>query len=287
MAIPTFTPVNTISQGDIQGAQGTYNRDTQQSQDVLANLQNFQKNMQSGTDMYSQQVQAGNAAEGFDPTRLQQSLGNVAQTQKVIAGLPQAIQAQNAGTGATAANLAGSTAAQAGNLNTELAQQGANVQQNQATQQAALTYAQQGTAAGQQGQALQLQGYQTQYQSAQAQLATAQTQLQSLNQIYAQNQQFNADQARQYAQLQYQAQQAQASMMTAQAAITSANSNAALQGLQGQQLQQQIANTNAAIAANQASPSTHTPDQPYNAAAGVTSTDFIQPKKQGLQVEAY
>lgn len=242
-----FTPVNTISQGQVDQAQGTYNQDQAQSQQVLQNLQDYQKNMQSGTDMYNQQLQGADQWAGYDPARLQQSLANVAQTQKVLGGLPQAVQAQNAGTGATAGNIAGSSAAQAGNLNTQLTQQTAGVQQNQATQQAALTSAQQGTQAGQTGQQLQLQGYQTQYQSAQAQLTTAQAQLQSLNQLFQQQGQFNSDQARQYQQMTYLAQQADAAMRSANASYLAAQGSYAANQAQAAQTNQQIAATQAAM----------------------------------------
>jgi hypothetical protein len=234
----TFTPVNTISQGQVNDAQNTYNQDTAQSQQVLQNLQNYQKNMQSGTDMYAQNQTAGNQFAGYDPNALKMSQQALRQTQQAIAGLPQAVNAQNAGAGATSAQISNMLSSQGANLNNLQSNQTANVGQNQANQQAALTYAQQATQAGQSGQQLQLQGYQQQYQAAQGQLATAQAQLQSLNQLYQQQGQFNSDEARQYQQLNYMAMEAQASMTTAAAAMEQANKALNYSGLDLSSLQQ-------------------------------------------------
>jgi hypothetical protein len=227
-----FTPINQYSQGDVNNTQDQYGQSQGAYNNAQSGLQDFQKNMTSGTDMYAQQQQAGNQWAGYDPARLQSALKNVQQTQNVISGLPQTINAQNANYGATAGNLAGEYSGMMNNLNPALAAQTNQVAQQQATQQAAGQYAQNATTAGVATQAQKLTGLQNIAQNSLTQMDQARQVMQNMEALYQSQGQFNSSQ--------------QAAYEQANAAYISASAQANLAATQAKQIQQQIDQLNAA-----------------------------------------
>jgi hypothetical protein len=238
----SFKPLDQFNQGQVDSSTNAYNQANTAYQGAQNQQQDFTKNMQSGSDMYAQNQQAGNQWAGYDPARLQTALKTVQQTQNVIAGLPQTVNAQGSNYGATAGNLAGQYSGMMNNLNPALAAQTNNVAQNQATQAAAGNYAQSATSAGVQVQQQKLTGLQNLTQNALAQMDQARQVMQNYQTLYQSQGQFNSDEQAKYA-------QANAAYMQAQAAANLAST-------QAQQIQQSIRLTQAAAdaAAKQSTP---------------------------------
>lgn len=248
-----FSPVNTVNQGQVNDAQNTYNQNIGQAQTANQNLQSYQQNMQSGTSMYGQQLSGAEQQLGFNPAELSAAQKALATTQTTLANLPQAVQQQGNYYGATAGQEANNMAQAGGNLQGLL-----NGQVNQVgalgnIYQSTLAQAQAGTQAGQQGQQMQLGALQNIYSNAADQQKTALTQLQNLQQLFQQQGQFNADQARQYA-------LAQATIRQTAATINQLNASAA-------QLQSQARFQNA-----QTNYALGNPSQAFGGAAPVAAT---------------
>ncbi len=138
---------------------GEYNNALTGANTAQSQLQDFTKNMTSGTDMYARQLAAANANAGYDVNNLNQAQAQVSQLTGMMGGLPHAIQANNANYGATAGNVANQYATTAANLNQSLGLANTYTAQQLAKQAAGLTGAQQSTALGMQGQDIQRQSY--------------------------------------------------------------------------------------------------------------------------------
>lgn len=227
-----FNPINTVNQGQVNAAQNTYNQNIGQSQQANQNLQGYQQNMQSGTSMYGQQLGNAEQSLGFNPAELSAAQKALATTQTTLANLPQAVQQQGNYYGATAGQEANNMAQAGGNLQGLL-----NGQVNQVgalgnIYQSTLAQAQAGTQAGQQGQQMQLGALQNIYSNSLDQQKTALSQLQNLQQLFQQQGQFNADQARQYALAQATIRQTAAQINQLNAAAAQLQSQARFQNAQ-------------------------------------------------------
>jgi hypothetical protein len=229
-----------------------YGQAQQQAQNAYGALSDFQKNMQSGTDMYGQQLQAANQNAGYNPGNLQAAQQQVSQVQGILGGLPRAVQAQNANYGATAGDVANQFSTEGANLNQTLGLANTNAANEIAKMQGGLAGAQAATTAGLQGQQNKVAALHEQYTAAQAQLDTAQKQSSFYSNLYQQQGYLDAQQAAAYAQAE--ASKAQANQLMQQSA----------------QIAQQIRLTQAAADAAQAqqaksAPSVLTPQQQASA----------------------
>lgn len=257
-----FHPINSITQNQVNDAQNTYNNDAQAVTNAQNNLSNYQKNMVSGTDMYSQELAKANANAGYDPNQLKGSYNQIQQIQGIMGGLPRSIQAQNANYGATAGDVAQQYGTTAANLNQSLNLANTTANNQLQSMQGGLTGAQQATTAGQQGQKMQLDALNNIMTAAQNQYATAQQQLDSLNKLWESQGQFNSDEARQYMDLNRQIAQSAATIrnLNAQAGLYAAqatgqnqqNAYAQAQAAQQQNQQRMAAQQQAAQRAQQA-----------------------------------
>ena len=194
----SYNPVNTISQGQVQGYANDYGNSQNAYNQNQAQLQDFQKNMQSGTDMYNQQLQLANQNAGYDPSQLQAAQRQVQQIQGIMGGLPRAVQASNANYGATAGDVAGQYATEAANLGQSQNLANTTLGNELQSMQGGLTGAQAATTAGLQGQQQKLGALQNLTQNALTKMDQARQTMQAYEQMYQQQGQFNADQQRQY-----------------------------------------------------------------------------------------
>lgn len=176
-------------------ATNQYNSSRDQANQAQGTLNDFTKNMQSGTDIYAKQLGLANQNAGYDVNNLNQAQNQVSQLTGILGGLPRAIQANNANYGATAGNVANQYATTGANLNQSLQLANQNAQNQLAKQAGGLQGAQAATTAGIQTQDQQRQGYEAAAANASNIMATAQTQMdamikaqQSGQQLTAQNQ---------------------------------------------------------------------------------------------------
>lgn len=225
-------------------------------------LQNFTKNMQSGTDMYNKALGTANANSGYNVNDLNNAQGQVSQLTGVLGGLPRAVQASNANYGATAGNVASQLSTEGANLNQSLGLANQNAANQIAKMQGGLTGAQASTSSGLQGQQQQLQGYTSTAQNAVSVMDQARQTMASWAQIAQQQGGLNAQQAASAAASQQSfaaAQQAyaQAAAASAQAASTNYATDQARQTNDYQQAHQTGAYAPAA-------PQPQTPAQPQN-----------------------
>lgn len=198
-----------------------YDQARNQAQSAYGNLNDFQHNMQSGADIYNQQLQAANQNAGYDPRNLQAAQSQVSQIQGILGGLPRAVQAQNANYGATAGDVAGQYATEAGNLNQSLNLANTSAANELQKMQAGLAGAQTGTQAGLQGQQNKLSALNQTYQAAQQQMKAAQDMQTFFADLYSKQGYLDAQQASAYAQAK--ALEAQAGLYAQQAAQTAQN----------------------------------------------------------------
>lgn len=216
-----------------QNATNTYNTAYGAANNAQGQLSDFTKNMQQGSDIYAKALQASNANAGYDVNNLNQAQNQVSQVTGILGGLPRAVQASNANYGATAGDVAGQYATEGANLNQTLQLANQNAANQLAKQQAGLTGAQQGTTAQVTTQQNQLQGYQQAAQNAVAIADQARQTMTSLESLYQQQGNLNAQQQQTYAQAK--ANLAAASQAYAQAGLLAAQTTQ--QGLQNQQTQ--------------------------------------------------
>ncbi len=205
-----------------QNATNAYNTDSANANQAQGQLQDFTKNMQSGTDIYAKQLQAGNQNAGYDVNNLNQAQNQVSQLTGILGGLPRAVQASNANYGATAGNVASQYSTEGANLNQSLQLANQNTQNQLQKQQAGLTGAQQGTTAGIQTQAQELQGYTSAAQNAAQIMSTAQTQMSQMIAAEQQGQKLTADDQNTFAQLKAAYASAAASYADAQLKVSQA-----------------------------------------------------------------
>lgn len=224
----TFHPISTVSQGDVNGAQNTYNSDIAASQAANQNLASYRSQMTDPSQMYKQNVQETQNQYGVDPAQLLKANQALAATQTTMANLPQAIREQGNYYGTTAGAEANNYQQQAGNLQGVLAGQGNAVNAYQASLDKALNQAGTQTQFGVQGQQMNLQTLQGIYENSYKQQQTAQTQLQNLQGLFQQQGQFNASQAAEYAKANAALQSANAAMVNAQATASRYASQTAL-----------------------------------------------------------
>lgn len=223
----TWTPVaGDVSQGDINNQQNTYNSNATGALNASNAIGAYQKTMQSGTDMYGQQLAASNQNAGYNPAELAAAQNAVSQTQGIIGGLPRAVQASNANYGATAGDVASQVSSEGANLNQTLGLANQNAANQQARAGIGLTGAQNATTAGLQGQQNKLTALQSAYTSASNVRDSALKQLQYLQGKWQQNQQFNSNEAQLYQQANAAIQSSNAAMLTAQGAYKQAMANA-------------------------------------------------------------
>lgn len=217
----TYNPVNTISQGQVQGYQSDYGNSQNEYNQNQSQLQDFQKNMQSGTDMYAQQLQAANRNASYDPSQLAAAQRQVQQIQGIMGGLPRAVQASNANYGATAGDVAGQYSTEASNLNQSQNLANTAVGNQLQSMQGGLTGAQAGTTAGLQGQQQKLGALQSLTQNALSRMDQARQTMVTYEDLYQKQGQFNADQQRQYEQANamYTQAMAQANMLASQSKL--------------------------------------------------------------------
>lgn len=223
-----FHPINSTTQGQVQGAENTYGQALGNLQGAQQNVQNYQQNMQGGTQMYGEQLKGAQSSLGFNPQELANAQRALATTQTTMANLPQAVQQQGGGYGTTAGAEANNMAQMGGNLQGLLAGQTNQVGALGNIYQSSLGQAQAATQAGQQGQQMQLGALQEVMKNAQNQYATAQADKQNLENLFQQQGQFNADEAQKY-------QQANAAMLSASAAMKAAQGSYANNMAQAQQ----------------------------------------------------
>lgn len=268
-----FHPLNTYNQGQVGQAQGAYNQDVAGAQQAQQGLQNYQQNMQGGTQMYGEQLGTARSQLGFDPQQLANAQKALATTQTTMANLPQAVQQQGGGYGTTAGAEANNMSQMGGNLQALLQGQTNQVGALANINQASLGQAQAGTQAGQQGQQMQLTALNQIYQNAANVRDQAQQNMQFLETAFQQQGQFNQDQARQYGLAQ--AQMAQANAQIAQLSAQTRGLNMANQVAQQQAAYQMAPNNNGGFNfTNAGRPITV---QQYNAGMGLAGDRAINP----------
>lgn len=216
-----------------QNATADYNKQKAAANTAQNNLQNFTKNMKSGTQMYNEQLGLANKNAGYDVNALNQAQNQVSQITGILGGLPRAIQASNANYGATAGNVANQYATTGANLNQTLQLANQNAQNQLAKQQGGLTGAQAATTAGIQTQDQQRQAYTAAAQNAASIMQTAQTQMDAMIKAQQQGQLLTAQDQAIFGQLR--ASYAQAAQAYAQASLLAKQT--AAQELQNQQTQ--------------------------------------------------
>jgi len=214
-------------------ATNQYNQSRDSANQAQSQLQDFTKNMQSGTDIYAQQLGKANQNAGYDVNNLNQAQNQVSQLTGILGGLPRAIQASNANYGATAGNVANQYATTGANLNQSLQLANQNAQNQLAKQAGGLSGAQAATTAGVQTQDQQRQGYAAAAANASNIMATAQTQMDAMVKAQQNGQQLTAQDQATFGQLRA----AYASAAQAYAAANLANKQAAGQDLTNQQTQ--------------------------------------------------
>lgn len=226
---PTFNPVNTYSQGQVNNAQADYG--SQEANALNANnaLKQYQSTMQNPSDMYSQNLSSAENQLGANPQQIQQAANQLAVTQNQMAFLPQSVNQQGGGYGTTAGQIANNYNQTAGNLQSVLGAQGNNLNAAQANYQNALSQAGTQTGFGVQGQQMQLGALQNIYQNAYQQQQTSLQNMQYLESAYQSQGQWNEDEARQYA-------ASYASYQQALAAANQANAQAKLFNQQAQEM---------------------------------------------------
>jgi hypothetical protein len=273
-----FRPVTTFNQGQVNQAQGAYNQDVGQAQQAYNAQQQYQQNMQGGTQMYGEQLGKALQSTGFNPQELAQRQQALAQTQKVLGNLPQAVRQQGGGYGVTAGQMANALSQQAGSLQGQLTNQVTDVGQLQDRYNMALGQAQASTQAGQQGQQLQLTALQNSYDQASNIRDQAQQNLQFLEDQFQKQGQFNADQSRQYYVAQATMLQAQAAMKAAEGSYAQAMSAAQQTNLQNAALQRNQAyqmSPNASGGFNYTNAGQPITVQQYNAALGANISPML------------
>lgn len=222
-AFPTFTPINTFNQGQVNDSKNTYG--SSQAATLAANqgLSDYQKTMKNPSDMYQTNLASTNQSIGFDPRQLAAANQQLGVTQNQMANLPQSIAQQGGGYGVTAGQMANNYGQAAGNMHTALADQGNNVNALQSTYSNALNQAGQQTQFGVQGQQMQLGALKDVAANAYSQQQAAMQNMQFLEDQYQKQGQFNSDQAKQYAAAYGAYQQAIASANAANAAAGYSN----------------------------------------------------------------
>lgn len=219
-----------------------YDTANQNANQAQSDLQNFTKNMRSGTDFYQQGVNQGNINSGYDVNQLNQGQNQVSQLTSILGNLPRAVQGQNANYGATAGQIAGQLSTEGNSLGNSLGMANQNVANQLQKQNAGLTYGQGYAGAGLQGQQNQLTGYQGAASNAVAIANQAQQAMNSWATI-AQNQGgLTASQQNAYAQ----SKAAYASAAQAMAQVGLIQSQTAGSNLSNQQTQMSIDRTKAA-----------------------------------------
>lgn len=209
---------------------GQYEGARQSALSAQNELQDFTRNMQDPAQMYSNYLGQAQRMYGFNPTDLLKANKALANTNTVIANLPQAVQQQGNYYGTTAGAMANNYAQQAGNLQAVLAGQGNAVNAYRDVLGATQQQANQQTGFGVQGQQLKSQNLQNAYENALSQQNAARDQMQFFSNLYQQQGGLSASQAAQYAAAQ--ASYASAGLAAAQAAQAYANTD---------QIRQQIA----------------------------------------------
>lgn len=222
-------------------AQGQYGQTFNQANQAYGNLLNYTKNLQSGQDLYNQQLNQAQNQYGFNPGDLLKANQAIARTQTTLANLPQAIQQQGNYYGTTAGSEAANYGAQAGNLNAVEQGQANAANAFQQTLAATQNQANQAAALGLQSQQLGSQNYQALYSQANQQAATAAQNMQAIEGMAQQQGYLTAEQTAQYWNSYNGYVSANAAAKQASAALISANASAQLQNLEYQQLQKLFA----------------------------------------------
>ena len=180
----------------VNDATNSYNQAQTGANTAQGQLQDFTKNMTSGTDMYAKQLGLANQNAGYDVNNLNQAQNQVSQITGIMGGLPRAIQASNANYGATAGSVANQYATTGANLNQSLQLANQNTQNQLQKQAGGLTGAQAATSAGIQTQDQQRQGYAAAAANATNIMQNAQTQMDAMVKAQQNGQQLTAqDQA--------------------------------------------------------------------------------------------
>lgn len=244
------TQLQNFYNNNATNATNQYNNAYNNSNAAQNQLQDFTKNMQSGTDIYNQQLQSANQNAGYNVNDLNNAQNQVSQLTGILGGLPRAVQASNANYGATAGNVANQYSTEGANLNQSLGLANQNTANELAKQQAGLTGAQNATTAGVQTQGQQLQGYTSAAQNAAQIMSTAQTQMSQMIAAQQAGQKLTADDQNTFAQLKA----AYASAAQAYAVANYNNAEAAQTNYNTQQAQQ----ANASAAAGQLNGSQNT-----------------------------
>lgn len=208
---------------------GQYNQDVNTANQYGSNLSNFANNMQSGTNMYNQGLQAAQKQYGLNNVNFQQLARNLTNSQNVLANLPQAVNQMGGYSGATAgqiaqnysnlqSNIGGAVTNANNSLQNELGYVGAA--QNQANQ-----YAQ----AGLTSQQTKMQGLQSAYSTAVQQMQSAGNVMSTIENLQQQQGQLTAQQVTMY-------ENARSEWVQNQAIANQANQIAAQTSLQNQQM---------------------------------------------------
>lgn len=205
-------------------ATNQYNTANTNANAAQQQLQDFTKNMQSGTDIYGKALQAANTNAGYDVNNLNQAQNQVSQLTGILGGLPRAIQASNANYGATAGNVANQVSTTGANINQSLQLANQNAQNQLQKQQGGLTGAQQGATAQIQTQDQQRQSYAAAANNAANIMQTAQTQMDSMVKAQQQGQQLTASDQAVFGQLRQAYAAASASYAQAQQALAQTQS---------------------------------------------------------------
>jgi len=250
----------------VNDATNSYNQAQTGANTAQGQLQDFTKNMTSGTDMYAKQLGLANQNAGYDVNNLNQAQNQVSQITGIMGGLPRAIQASNANYGATAGSVANQYATTGANLNQSLQLANQNTQNQLQKQAGGLTGAQAATSAGIQTQDQQRQGYAAAAANATNIMQNAQTQMDAMVKAQQNGQQLTAQDQAIFGQLKA----SYAAAAQSYAAATLANSQAAGQNLTNQRAQNYMGSSqyqdflNGKVDANGVSTTAQTPANTSN-----------------------
>lgn len=156
-----------------QQLKGQYNQDVNTSNQYGSNLENYAKNMQSGTSIYNNALSQAQNQYGLNNVNFQGIAKNLTNSQNIMASLPQAVNQMSGYSGATAGQVAQNYSNLQNNIGGAVANANNSMKNELGYVQAAQNQANQGTQAQLSNQQTRMQGYTQAYTQAVNQMQTA------------------------------------------------------------------------------------------------------------------
>lgn len=146
-----------------QQLKGQYNQDVNTSNQYGSNLENYAKNMQSGTSLYNNALGQAQNQYGLNNVNFQGIARNLTNTQNIMGALPQAVNQMSGYSGATAGQVAQNFSNLQGNIGGALNNANNSMKNELGYVQAAQNQANQSTQAQLSNQQTRMQGYSQAY----------------------------------------------------------------------------------------------------------------------------